>query len=68
MTWEEYNTIIGRIQGKINTEKAYCDNYCKNNPEDAKQRKRDRDMIVNGLTRAMHAINQAYSDGVIDIH
>lgn len=67
MTWSEYDTIMGRLQGKIETEKAYCESYCKNNPQDAKQRKRDRDMIIAGLRRAMIAIGQAYHDKAINI-
>jgi|GEM_PF-6425314 len=66
MTWTEYDTIMGRLEGKIETEKAYCANYLKNNPTD-KQRKRDRDMIIEGIRRAMNAIDSAYRDKVINI-
>lgn len=57
MTREEYSIITDRILEQIELEKEYCKNYVRNNPGDRINRERQRDMIIDGMIRVLHALH-----------
>ena len=67
MTRYEYYEIIGTMQDLIEQEKQYCAGYVRNNPMDKENRERQRDMIIDGITRVMYQITKQAASHTINI-
>ena len=67
MTREEYSTMQDTILQLMEDEKGYCETYCKNNPDDRKQRETIRDYIISGLQNALSSMHENVKTGKISI-
>lgn len=58
MKLRDFQLVMRAIENCENREKIFCEDYCKLNPGDRKNRERDRDLVLLGLMHAKFEIHR----------